>query len=109
MTFKKNARQNITQKLGNNNTGTFQVINAGRDAYATQQTSQALSSEKITQSEAIKYLTKIEELIKKADLPSEPEVVEIVEKTTDYTNMAKKEAQEKEPHKSSIVVNLDCN
>lgn len=107
MTFKKNDRQKITQKIGNNNTGTLQIINAGRDAYATQRNSQALSSHEITQSEAIEYLTKIEELIKEANLLLEAEVIEVVEEATDCASMAKRSAQRKEPDKSLIIANLE--
>jgi hypothetical protein len=107
MIFKQNERQKIIQKVGNNNTGTFQAINADRDVYVNQLNRQATSSKEITQSKAIEYLEKIEKLIKEAKLASEAEVVEILEEATDCASDAKKAAQRKEPSKSPIVANLE--
>ena len=103
MAFKKNNEQNVTQNIGTN-TGAVQATSAGRNVHVTQQTNLALASEDITPPQAVEILEKIEGLIR-ANFPSE--VSEAVEEAIDYTSMAKKEAQKKEPRKSLIVANLE--
>lgn len=102
MIFKKDERHNIIQNIGNNNTGMFQINNSGRDVYITQHNDRDFSSEEITKTQALGYLTKIEELIKEANLPSA-----ILEEATHYASIAKKETEQKEPRKSLIVDSLE--
>lgn len=96
MSEKQEVNQNIS-----NNTGQAQAITSGGDTNATQKISQSSSGEEITTEQAIQLLTKIEELIKEADLPEEE-----TQQAIRYTQKAKEEAEEEEPDGSIISSHL---
>lgn len=93
-------KREINQRISNN-TGQAQAIKSGRDTNATQQISQSSSGEKLTTEQAIQLLTKIEELIKEANLPEEE-----TKQAIKYTQKAKEEAEEEEPDGSIISSHL---
>ncbi len=95
------SQQNVTQNIGTN-TGQAQAIAAGRDVNATQQMTPSEEASEITQEQAVEILTKIEELIKAANLPPE-----VVEEAAKYAGRAKEEASEKEPQQSIVLSQLD--
>lgn len=94
-------QQNVSQKIGSN-TGQAQAIAAGGDVNANQSMNPMEGVEGISQENAVELLTKIEELIKTANLPSE-----VVQEATKYVGKAKEEAEEKEPQQPIVLSQLD--
>lgn len=101
MSSKFNSSQNVS--LGNVS-NTQVAVGSGHKVDQQQvQTNIDTSAEEITQDQAIELLTQIEQLIESANLPSD-----VVEEATDYTRMARKEAQKTEPRKERITNNLEA-
>lgn len=84
------------------NQGNIQTITTAGEVNNIKQNVSQEEGERITQQEAIELLTKIEELINTANLPSE-----IVNEATKYVVKAKEEAEEEQPQKSIIISQLD--
>lgn len=92
-------RTSISQNVGNN---TGQVSAAGGDINATQNITQAASSESLNKEEAIALLTEIEKLIRAANLPPE-----VQEEAQDYTRMTRREVGKETPQPSRLQSHLE--
>jgi hypothetical protein len=96
--------QNVIQRVGTNQ-GLMQAVAAGHDTNVNQQTNQGIPTDEITQEQAIELLAQIETLLKNTQESSRAK--EVIEEAADYTSMAKKEAQKKEPRKLLVLGNLE--